>query len=182
MIPLWDKSQVEHHPTRLCESVNLSLASLPVVNVTSQRLESSVISPFQHETIERILSSFRQRGCFLLGDGTGVGKGRTIAGLILKLMISDPTTKIVWISASNRLRVEAMNEWREVGGEGVVSFASCVYFCGYSSLLGPKTCPKILEWFTSTQRRLLVLDECHSLKNSTSRIACKVDQLSRSSS
>ena len=51
---------------------------------------------------------------FLLGDGAGVGKGRTIAGIIADNW-AEGRHKAVWFSVSNDLRQDAQRDLRDIG-------------------------------------------------------------------
>lgn len=181
-VALWEPHRLEeNHPSILCEPLNLSLAQLPIVFTPKQETDAlpPSLSPFQKETIRRIEASFCERGCFLLGDGTGVGKGRTIAGLILKRRLANSEFKTAWISASKRLEEEAAAEWSAIGGGEVAPFASCVFFCGYASLINLKTRSTLIEWLQSSPQAMLVLDECHYLRNASlsSKKVCSVCKL-----
>ena len=47
-----------------------------------------------------------QRCGFFVGDGAGVGKGRTIAGIILEGIMSK-RPKAIWLSISSDLKLDA---------------------------------------------------------------------------
>jgi strawberry notch-like protein/NTP hydrolase family protein/inorganic pyrophosphatase-like protein/ADP-ribosyltransferase-like protein len=55
----------------------------------------------------------RRRG-FFIGDGTGVGKGREIAGIILDNM-QQGRTKAVWVSEKRKLLNDAKRDWSGLG-------------------------------------------------------------------
>ena len=88
------------HPSPVCEPINLSCTSLPALVYAMQSEVTKELSTLQVETIRRIFQSFSARGGFLLGDCTGVGKGRTIAGVLYELKARDRNFKAVWISAN----------------------------------------------------------------------------------
>ena len=50
-----------------------------------------------------------QRCGFFVGDGAGVGKGRTIAGIILEGILSK-RPKAIWLSISSDLKIDAQRE------------------------------------------------------------------------
>ena len=54
---------------------------------------------------ERLLATGQRCG-FFVGDGAGVGKGRTIAGIILEGILSK-RTKAIWLSISSDLKIDA---------------------------------------------------------------------------
>src|SRR5206468_4645765 len=55
-----------------------------------------------------------RRGWFL-GDGTGTGKGRQVAGIILDNWLKG-RRRAVWISKSDKLIEDAERDWTPVGG------------------------------------------------------------------
>ena len=55
-----------------------------------------------------------QRGWFL-GDGTGAGKGRQVAGIILDNWLKG-RRRALWISKSDKLIEDAERDWTAVGG------------------------------------------------------------------
>src|SRR3546814_19374940 len=56
-----------------------------------------------------------RRGWFL-GDGTGAGKGRQVAGIILDNWLKG-RRRAVWISVSDRLLADAQRDWSALGQE-----------------------------------------------------------------
>ena len=56
----------------------------------------------------------RFRQGWMLGDGTGCGKGRQAAAVVLDRWLRG-TTKALWISQSARLLEDARRDWREIG-------------------------------------------------------------------
>src|SRR3546814_9743157 len=56
-----------------------------------------------------------RRGWFL-GDGTGAGKGRQVAGIILDNWLKG-RRRAVWISVSDRLLEDAQRDWSALGQE-----------------------------------------------------------------
>ena len=65
---------------------------------------------------------------FRLGDGAGVGKGRTIAGLILENFI-EGRKKAIWVSVSNDLKYDSERDLKDIGAKGIdVHFLSKVSF------------------------------------------------------
>ena len=56
------------------------------------------------------------RAGFLIGDGTGVGKGRSVAG-ILRDNFNQGRTRAVWFSANELLRNDAIRDWTDLGGD-----------------------------------------------------------------
>jgi hypothetical protein len=81
------------------------------------------------------------RGGFFIGDGAGVGKGRTIAGLIAENWAAG-RRRHLWVSVGADLRIDARRDLDDVGGERARRLprgaappgTACV--CGVVSTLG----------------------------------------------
>jgi hypothetical protein len=58
----------------------------------------------------------RLRRGFFLGDGTGCGKGRQVAGMILDAFNAG-SRKAVWVSKSDKLIEDAVRDWTALGGD-----------------------------------------------------------------
>lgn len=52
------------------------------------------------------------------GDGAGVGKGRTIAGIIFENYMRG-RKKAIWMSVSNDLKIDAERDLRDVGASKI---------------------------------------------------------------
>jgi len=50
----------------------------------------------------------------LTGDGTGVGKGRTVAGIIFENYLND-RKKAIWLSVSNDLKYDCERDLNDIG-------------------------------------------------------------------
>ena len=72
---------------------------------------------FQCQQHEQFLASGERAG-FLIGDGAGVGKGRTIAGIILENFLQG-RKKAIWVSVSNDLKYDAERDLRDIGSFGI---------------------------------------------------------------
>lgn len=55
---------------------------------------------------------------YLTGDGAGVGKGRTIAGIIWENYLKG-RKKALWISVSNDLKYDAERDLRDIGASKI---------------------------------------------------------------
>lgn len=53
------------------------------------------------------------------GDGAGVGKGRTIAGIIYENHIQG-RKKSIWVSVSNDLKFDAQRDFDDIGADILV--------------------------------------------------------------
>ncbi|XP_013922534.1 PREDICTED: protein strawberry notch homolog 1-like, partial [Thamnophis sirtalis] len=130
------------------------------------------------------------RAGFLIGDGAGVGKGRTIAGIIYENYLLG-RKRAVWFSVSNDLKYDAERDLRDIGAKNILvhslnkfkygkisskhngSVKKGVIFATYSSLIGEsqsggkyKTRLKqLLHWCGDDFDGVIVFDECHKAKN-----------------
>ena len=90
--------------------------------LSALQLESVVYASQQHE---QFLPDGNRAG-FLIGDGAGVGKGRTIAGIIYENYIQD-RKRAIWISVSNDLKYDAERDLHDIGADNIhVQFLSKV--------------------------------------------------------
>ncbi|KAL7053455.1 hypothetical protein AAHC03_027120 [Spirometra sp. Aus1] len=192
------------HPDPIVESSTLSSVSSPDVHYTvhlpQEVIDGGLLSSLQLEAV--VYASQRhqcilpngQRAGFLIGDGAGVGKGRTIAGIIYENYLQH-RKKAIWLSVSNDLRVDAERDLCDVGlgrvkvhslnkfryarisGKANGRVKKGVLFSTYSSLIGEsqgsakakyKTRLKqIVHWCGKDFDGVIVFDECHRAKNLT---------------
>ena len=160
-----EEGEIIPHPSDICEPLNLACTSLPSLIYKMKWSGSHNLSTFQIETIRRIFQSFSIRKAFLLGDATGVGKGRTIAGVLHECKEIDPTFKSIWISANTRLRKDAEAEINLLGQNNIVE--SNIRFTSYTALLNSKNFISVVEFLKSSNYNIIILDECHILRNSS---------------
>lgn len=132
------------------------------------------------------------RAGFLIGDGAGVGKGRTIAGIIQENYIKG-RKRALWISVSNDLRYDAQRDLRDIGAGKIQVHAlnkfkyakinsaangnikKGVVFSTYSAMIGESNnrdagkyksrLKQLLQWCGENFDGVIVFDECHKAKN-----------------
>jgi hypothetical protein len=123
-----------------------------------------------------------RRGWFL-GDGTGAGKGRQIAGIILDNFLHG-RTKAIWISKSDKLVEDARRDWCALGGveTDVVSLSKYkqgqpilltqgILFTTYATLRSAEKQGKIsrleqvLNWLGQEFEGIIAFDESHAMGN-----------------
>src|SRR3546814_3177030 len=75
-----------------------------------------------------------RRGWFL-GDGTGAGKGRQVAGIILDNWLKG-RRRALWISKSDKLIEDAVRDWTALGGANSDIIALAHYRQGAAIQLG----------------------------------------------
>ena len=76
-----DDSEDRPHPSKVCEPIHLASAEAPEFSYIGLVGGVEGISSLQEITLKRIIASFERGFNFLMGDATGVGKGRIIAAL-----------------------------------------------------------------------------------------------------
>ena len=131
----------------------------------------------------------------MLGDGAGVGKGRTIAGIIYENDLHK-RNKAIWISISNDLKVDAQRDLNDVGIDKSFTIISLkdfsykpikssrgVLFATYMSLIARKERPlvnefetrmeQIINWVGENFDGVIVFDESHKAKNLCSEVGKK---------
>ena len=189
------------HPDPIVESASLASVEVPDVGyelllpqtifqkrlLSGLQLEAVVYSCQRHE---KVLPDGSRAG-FLIGDGAGVGKGRSIAGIIYENYLQG-RKKAVWFSVSNDLKYDAERDLRDIGADKIkvhllakLKYAKLsssnngkvkkgVLFSTYLSLIGESQRPsstygtrfkQILEWCGTDFDGLIIFDECHRAKN-----------------
>ncbi|XP_018080638.1 protein strawberry notch homolog 2 isoform X2 [Xenopus laevis] len=192
------KSKIgRQHPDRVVETSTLSSVPPPDISYSltlpSCIIEQGLLSALQLEAIvyacqqhEVILPS-GQRAGFLIGDGAGVGKGRTVSGIILENFLKG-RKKALWFSVSNDLRCDAERDLRDINAGcitvhalnkikyGDTSSSEGVLFATYSALIGESQAggqhrtriKQIRDWCGENFDGVIVFDECHKAKNASS--------------
>ena len=125
----------------------------------------------------------RFRRGFFIGDGTGVGKGRQSAAIILDNWMQG-RRKAVWISKSDKLLEDAQRDWSALGMERLlvsplsrfpqgkpITLPEGVLFTTYSTLRSDDRGEKlsrvkqIVEWLGSDFDGAIIFDEAHAMQN-----------------
>jgi hypothetical protein len=123
-----------------------------------------------------------RRGWFL-GDGTGAGKGRQVAGILLDNWLKG-RRRAVWISKSDKLIEDAQRDWSALGIERLlvsplsrfrqgtpIRLAEGILFATYATLRTDERGEKlsrvrqIVEWLGSGFDGVIVFDESHAMQN-----------------
>ena len=129
------------------------------------------------------LNAVRFRRGFMLGDGTGAGKGRQSAGIILDNWIQG-RRKAMWISKSDKLLEDAQRDWSALGMERLlvtplsrfpqgkdITLSEGVLFTTYATLRSDDRGEKlsrvkqIVEWLGSDFDGVIIFDESHAMQN-----------------
>lgn len=117
----------KEHPTPLCESLAMSSIRLPKTNykpnLPQEAIDSGILSAAQLEDIilagnahQHFIHDGKFRLGYMVGSGTGFGKGNAIAGIILD-NFRQSRTKAVWISKNDKAHLNSLDYWKDVGGK-----------------------------------------------------------------
>ncbi|XP_052900926.1 protein strawberry notch [Anopheles moucheti] len=189
------------HPDPVVETASLSSVEPSdvyyQVSIPSETINGGLLSALQLESITYASQAHAHllpdgtRAGFLIGDGAGVGKGRTIAGIIYENYLKG-RKKSIWISVSNDLRYDAERDLRDIGAGKIEVLAlnklkyakinssvnhnvkKGVIFGTYSALIGESQSTagkyksrlkQLLQWCGLDFDGVIVFDECHKAKN-----------------
>lgn len=174
-----DPPDPTYRPTLPEKVIKDGLLSLP-------QLESVVYAGQAHEAF---LPNGRRRG-FFLGDGTGVGKGRQIAGIILDNR-GKGRKKAIWISEKGTLAKNAADDYADIGGNpddvftlmdvkpnAEVPSRDGILFSTYATMKrgeqqgkrpAPSRVDQIVQWVGKDFDGVLVFDESHNMGNADER-------------
>lgn len=119
-------SGAKQHPSPLVQSAAMAAVKppeatysprLPKEIITQGKLSIAQIEPIVYagQSFEQTLPDGTRKGYFI-GDGTGVGKGREISGIILD-SLNAGKKKAVWISKNDPLFDDAIRDWTDIGGK-----------------------------------------------------------------
>jgi predicted RNA methylase len=128
-------------------------------------------------------SAVRFRRGWFLGDGTGAGKGRQVAGIVLDNWLKG-RRRAIWISKSDKLIEDAQRDWSALGMERLlvtplsrfrqgtpIRLAEGVLFTTYATLRTDERGEKlsrvrqIVEWLGSDFDGAIIFDESHAMQN-----------------
>ncbi|XP_011684968.1 PREDICTED: protein strawberry notch isoform X3 [Wasmannia auropunctata] len=174
-------------PTDVWYKLSIPEESIRTGALSALQLESITYTSQQHE---HLLPDGTRAG-FLIGDGAGVGKGRTIAGIIFENYLKG-RKRAIWVSVSNDLKYDAERDLKDIGASKIevhplnkfkyakISSAvngnvkKGVIFSTYSALIGESSqsggkyksrLKQLLQWCGEDFDGLIIFDECHRAKN-----------------
>lgn len=188
------------HPDPVVETSSLSSVNPPDVwyrlSIPEETIDRGWLSALQLEAITYAAQQHEtflpngDRAAYLIGDGAGVGKGRTIAGIIYENYYLG-RKRSLWFSVSNDLKYDAERDLRDIGAKNIQvhslnkfkygkisskhngSVKKGVIFATYSSLIGESQSggkyktrfKQLLHWCGDDFDGVIVFDECHKAKN-----------------
>ena len=178
------------HPAVLVESAAMAAVSMPKAtykiklpaDVINNNLSDAqlVTVTYAGQAHEQKLPDGRRKG-FFVGDGTGVGKGRQIAGIILDNFMQG-RKKAVWISKNNDLYGDAIRDWTATTGRSKdevishnkikskdkISIKEGILYSTYDTLKSEKggnRLEQIVEWLGEDFDGVIAFDEAHNMGN-----------------
>ena len=191
----------KQHPGKLVQSAAMSAVEPPAPTYSpklpAEVIDKGLLSIAQLESViyagqahSETLPNGSRKG-FFIGDGTGVGKGREISGIILDNMMQG-RNKAVWVSFNEGLIEDAKRDFAGVGGDptkiffqgktkasGEITQKDGILFTTYSTLrggekkqandlgqAGGKTrAQQIIDWLGEDFDGVIAFDEAHSMGN-----------------
>jgi predicted RNA methylase len=127
--------------------------------------------------------AIRFRQGYMIGDGTGVGKGRESAAIILDNWMQG-RRKAVWISKSDKLLEDAQRDWSALGMERLlvtplsrfpqgkpITLNEGILFLTYATLRSDdrgtrlSRVKQIVEWLGTDFDGVVIFDEAHAMAN-----------------
>jgi hypothetical protein len=197
------------HPTALVESVAMGSIAAPVPHAVPQLPEGLVskglLSTAQAETLIYAVSAHARdlpgrfdaedKGCslkasaegqvfrqgYFLGDGTGAGKGRQVASVILDRWVRGERRHI-WVTKNEALLEDARRDWTALGGLPIdiqplaswrlgtpIAMREGILFVTYPTLRSGRNdatrLDQILAWAGEDFDGVIVFDEAHAMAN-----------------
>lgn len=179
------------HPANIVESSSMAAVDPPDItyktSLPPEIIKEGKLSDLQLETVhyagqqfEKIMPNGQRMGYFI-GDGTGVGKGRQIAGIVADQW-NKGVKRILWVSASRDLMEDAKRDVNDLGVDipissindyapgGDIEAPKGIVFSTYTSLIAKsksgkqQTRQKQLEnWLGNDS--IIIFDEAHKAKN-----------------
>ena len=183
------RTDAKEHPCSLYESSIMKSIKIDIPNNlhishTSDDTDD-YISSAQIEAISMCINCFDDplsisndsRG-FFLGDSTGVGKTRTLSGIVSELFIKNPENfNIIWVTQNKVLIDNAKQEFEVIKALGnefpnvvdkLTMETNGVFLTTYNNL--EKIYEDLKNWI-NTPNSLIVFDEAHHLKTASSKMS-----------
>lgn len=192
------------HPSPLVQSAAMAAVeppaptyqpNLPKEVISQGKLSIAQLEPvvYAGQSFENTLPDGTRKGYFI-GDGTGVGKGREISGIIMD-SLRRGQKKAVWVSKNDPLFDDAVRDWTDIGGKKEQLFPLSktklgedikrndgILFATYSTLAHnlevtgngeirvkankASRLNQIVDWLGKDFDGVIVFDEAHMMANS----------------
>ena len=198
------------HPTPLVESLAMGSIAAPkpdhVPVLPTALLRNALLSEAQLETLVYAGSAFGRdlpgrfiavdEGCglspadeggaayrcgYFLGDGTGAGKGRQVAGIVLDQWLRG-NRRHIWISKNETLLEDARRDWSALGGLALdiqplsqwklgapIRMDAGILFVTYPTLRSGRAdatrLRQVLDWAGPGFNGVIAFDEAHAMAN-----------------
>lgn len=179
------------HPANISESVTMASIELPDVtyklSLPKSLIESGALSDAQLEAVTYACQAHEQkltngmRKEYLIGDGTGMGKARTLLGIIYENSLKGKK-KFIYITKSKGLINQLKGDMEAMGinipvipldkykKNEAVDVKEGILFGTYSTVSGDFSSNKgrynqVLNWFGKDNDSVFVFDESHLMKN-----------------
>ena len=154
---------------------------------------------FKHSEIDGQLSAaredddekFKLRKGWFLGDGTGCGKGRQVAGIILDNWFHG-RKRSIWVSKSDKLIEDARRDWMAIGGKESdivplskfkqgkdIKLDQGILFVTYATLrsaerqhdgeIKASRLSQVVEWLGADFDGIIAFDEGHAMANAAAQ-------------
>jgi predicted RNA methylase len=178
-------------PPRLISSGILSDAQLESVVYAGEAHGSHLAGSYTVDETYDLVSAapadaanaVRFRRGWFLGDGTGAGKGRQVAAVILDNWLKS-RRRALWISKSDKLIEDAERDWTAIGGYrsdivplsryrqgAAIALEEGILFTTYATLRTqakgdkPSRVQQIIDWLGRDFDGVIVFDEAHAMAN-----------------
>jgi len=174
------------HPAALVETASMAAVTSPPItyrpHIDPLLITSGALSNPQLERIcyagqrhsQRLPSGARP--AYVIGDGTGFGKGRCLAGIILDNH-NQGRSKTLWLSISNQLLESTRRDLNDLNAQHIplhqlnewdvnedLNFGNGVIFCSYNTLIAKSKITdktrmdQLVEWLG--EDGVVIFDEC----------------------
>lgn len=182
-IPTPKPSYIPTLPERTVKNRILSTAQLETLalagEATSQYLPGTYRVSSKGLYLEQCEDGKKYRQGFFLGDGTGAGKGREIASIILDQWLRG-RRRHIWISETAPLLDDARRDWTALGGIGIdiqplanwkpsmpITLSEGILYTTYATLRsGTESITRlqqILAWTSEEFDGVIAFDEAHAM-------------------